>query len=692
VNIENDFEPHYVIPEKKKDVVKGLREEAKNASEIYLATDPDREGEAISWHLVAALNTSVRRKPVHRVEFHEITRDAIDHAFANPRAIDMKRVDAQQARRILDRLVGYSLSPLLRDKMGRKGLSAGRVQSVAVRLVVEREREIQAFVPVEYWSIQAELAKHQIGAKKLTAAEKRPFIAKLFRVRGEEVDLKNEADTQAIVKALEGAAYVVLKVDKRERKRNPSAPFTTSTMQQEASRRLGFTAKRTMAVAQQLYEGIEIGSEGSLGLITYMRTDSTNVAEVAQAEARKFIGEKFGADFLPPKPPLYQTKAKGAQEAHEAIRPTSVFREPEKIKQFLERDQFRLYELIWKRFVASQMAAAVLDTTAVDIDGRVSGQPPAIYLFRANGSVIKFPGFLSVYEEAKEEGQEEEEARVLPPLAVDDPLDLLRLISEQHFTQPPPRYSEATLVKALEEYGIGRPSTYAPILSTIQQRGYVERIDRRLRPTEIGFIVNDLLVKHFPEIVDVGFTAQMEEELDQIASGERKWVPMLREFYDPFAATMRKAEREMEEVRLAPEPTGELCEKCGSPMVIKRGRFGKFIGCSNYPKCRNAKPILVKTGALCPECGSAIVEKKTRRGRLFFSCASYPTCKFSVWNRPLRQPCPSCGGLMTVSGKNVAKCIRCEEQVPLEQLEKMALEEPAPAVGASSSAEAVPAG
>jgi DNA topoisomerase-1 len=451
VDVENDFAPHYVVPAKRQEVVRDLRQEAKTASEIYLATDPDREGEAISWHLVSALGNSANKKPIHRVEFHEITQEAIGHAFAHPRDIDMQRVNAQQARRILDRLVGYKLSPLLRDKMSRKGLSAGRVQSVAVRLVVEREREIQAFVPVEYWSLEAELAKQE--------AKRRSFRAKLWRIRSEEVVLKNRDDTYKIVADLEGASYTVARVDKKERRRNPSAPFTTSTMQQEASRRLGFTAKRTMAVAQQLYEGLDIGPEGSVGLITYMRTDSTNVAESAQAEARDYITQRFGADFMPPKPPVYKTKAKGAQEAHEAIRPTSVFRDLEKLKPYLERDQYRLYELIWKRFLASQMAAAILDTTTVDVaasslQSAASSQQPE-YLFRATGAVIKFPGFLTVYEEAKEDngakqkaGEEEEEGvgKVLPPLSVGELLDLLGLYPEQHFTQPPPRYSEATLV------------------------------------------------------------------------------------------------------------------------------------------------------------------------------------------------------------------------------------------------------
>ncbi|MFQ6058001.1 MAG: type I DNA topoisomerase [Anaerolineae bacterium] len=669
VDVENDFAPTYRVPKEKREVVKELQEEVKKASEVYLATDPDREGEAIAWHLMEAAKIS--KEQARRVVFHEITRDAIAEAFAHPRGIDMQLVNAQQARRILDRLVGYKVSPLLWEKV-RSRLSAGRVQSVALRLVVEREREIQAFVPEEYWSLEAELAKQDTRGQ-----DPRPsFLAKLHRIRDKKADLKNEADAQAIVQALEGAAYIVAKVDKRERRRRPSAPFTTSTMQQDASRRLGFTAKRTMAVAQQLYEGIDIGDGGPVGLITYMRTDSTNVAAAAQAEARDYIGEKFGAQYLPPKPPIYKTKAKGAQEAHEAIRPTSVWREPKAIKQYLTRDQYRLYELIWKRFVASQMAPAILDVTTVDIKaGDPSGEMP--YLFRATGSVIKFPGFLRVYERprGRDEAKEEGEGKVLPPLSVDEILDLLRLIPEQHFTQPPPRYSEATLVKALEKYGIGRPSTYAPILSTIQQRGYVERVDRRLHPTELGFIVNDLLVEHFPDIFNVNFTAHMEEDLDRIALGERDWVHVLREFYEPFLADLRRAEQNMPKVDLEPEYTGEVCEKCGHPMIVKTGRYGKFIACSNFPACRNTKPYQIKVGVACPECSGDLVEKRTRKGRIFYGCSNYPQCEFATWNRPLPQPCPACGGLLTVKNKEWARCIKCGEQVALARLEETELVE-----------------
>ena len=676
VDIDDDFRPHYVIPAKRKDVVRELRADVKNSSEVYLATDPDREGEAISWHLLQALQSAIVWRPVHRVEFHEITQDAIEHAFAHPREIDMQRVEAQQARRILDRIVGYTLSPLLRDKMGRRGLSAGRVQSVAVRLVVEREREIENFVPVEYWSIEAELAKQAPERD-----QPRSFIAKLHRIRGEELNLHSEAEVQEIVAELEKSTYTVASVKEGQRRRKPAPPFTTSTMQQEASRRLTFTARRTMGLAQQLYEGIDLG-DGPVGLITYMRTDSTNVAEQAQSEARQFIVEKHGESFVPPEPPRYKTRAKGAQEAHEAIRPTSVFRTPGFLKPYLDRNQYRLYRLIWQRFVASQMAHAVYDTIAVEI---LAGFPEAQerpYLFRASGSTLRFKGFLAVYEEKKDEdaqGEEERKREEIPPLTVDEVLDLYQLLPAQHFTQPPPRYSEATLVRALEEYGIGRPSTYAPIMSTIQQRGYVERRDRRLYPTEVGIVVNDLLVEHFADYVDVGFTAQMEEALDQIAGGDQEWVPVLRDFYGPFSTTLVQAREKMPTVQMGNEPTGELCPECGHPLVTKYGRFGKFIGCSNFPNCRYSQQIQGKTGAKCPECGGDLVEKRTRRRRLFYGCSNYKkddpgSCNFAVWKRPLQQPCPRCNGLLTEARQGRAKCIACEEEFEIDSLPQVQAE------------------
>ena len=576
VDVDNDFAPRYRVPNEKRAVVKELRADAGKAEEIYLATDPDREGEAIAWHLMESAEMEEAR--VHRVVFHEITRDAIEDAFSHPRTINQRLVDAQQARRILDRLVGYQISPLLWERV-RNRTTAGRVQSVAVRLIVDREREIQGFTPEEYWSIEAELAKQSAGS----ADQPGSFVAKLHRIRGEQADLKTEADVQGIVAELERSQYVVSGVKRGERKRHPFPPFTTSTLQQEASRRLGFTARRTMATAQALYEGIALGgSDGSVGLITYMRTDSVHVAEVAQKEARKFIQRTWGKEYLPAKPMQYKTKAKSAQEAHEAIRPTSVNRTPSMLKAHLSREQYRLYQLIWKRFVASQMNPAILDTISVDVlAGPTQKEMP--YLFRVSGSLVRFPGYMVAYDETRDDEAASwngPHAVKLPPIDEGDPLDLLRLLPEQHFTQPPPRYSEATLVRTLEEYGIGRPSTYAPIISTIQARGYVDRQERRLAPTELGMVVNDLLVKHFPDIVDVGFTAKMEQDLDQVAAGELEWVPMLHEFHGPFSQALEQARATMERVHLKEDETGEICEKCGSPMVVKYGRFGKFVACS----------------------------------------------------------------------------------------------------------------
>ena len=676
VDIEHDFRPHYVIMPKKRAVVKELREYVSNASEVFLATDPDREGEAISWHLVAALDNALEGKPVQRVEFHEITRDAIDRAFANPRAINQQLVDAQQARRVLDRLVGYTISPLLRKKIKTKNLSAGRVQSVAVRLVVEREREIQAFVPVEYWSIEAELQKQTADGRPQTAdtaVVTQSFRAKLVKVGDQEFECHAGADALKLKEVLEKCAYTVLDVRRKDERRNPSPPFITSTLQQDASRKLGFNAKRTMAVAQRLYEGVALGAEGSVGLITYMRTDSTNVAESAGKEAWAYVKQKFGDEYLPPTPRIYKKKVAGAQEAHEAISPTSVFREPDAIKQFLDADQFKLYDLIWKRFVASQMASAVFDTTAVDIAANQKAesgrQKAAGFLFRANGSILKFRGFLAVYKEGKDEAddKDDESNKILPPLTRDEPLDLLGIYPEQHFTQPPARYTEATLIKALEEKGIGRPSTYAPILSTIQERGYVERMpDRRLKPTDLGFIVNDLLVKHFPHEVDIGFTAQMEEQLDKVADGEANWVQVLRDFYAPFKQTLDRAAIEMPEVTLPVETTDEVCDKCSAPMVVKRGRFGKFLACSAFPKCKNTRNLSASggsanTGVQCPECKQGeITEKKSKKGRIFYSCNRYPDCKFALWDKPMKMPCPRCNGLLTQKGKRGVKCTNCD--------------------------------
>ncbi len=653
VDLEHDFSPKYVIPRDKRSVVKELKERAKAAQAIYLATDPDREGEAIAWHLATAI--AADSKPIRRIEFHEITKEAIQRAVKAPRQIDMKRVDAQQARRVLDRLVGYNLSPLLWKKV-RRGLSAGRVQSVAVRLVVEREREIENFNPVEYWTVEAELAK-----KLAKAGRGKPstFRASLVQALGKKPELANREDSQRVLTDLEGATYRVADVRVKEQSRTPAPPFTTSTLQQEAGRKLGFTAKRTMAVAQQLYEGLDVGSEGGVGLITYMRTDSTQIAESAIHEVRRFIEERYGPENLPEGPRVYRTKSKLAQEAHEAIRPTSVFRDPAKVKQHLTSEQFKLYDLIWKRFVACQMASVRYEVTTVDVGARGT-QSKGDYLFRATGSLVVFPGFLSLYREGRDDEEQDEDAqKPLPELSQGEDLQLLRLLSDQHFTQPPPRYSEATLVKALEEKGIGRPSTYAPTLSTIQERGYVERVEKRLRPTELGRIVNDLLVENFPEVIDVDFTANMEEKLDEVASGDRPWVPVIREFYQPFHQDLEKAGESIERVKMEPEPTDELCEKCGRPMVIRMGRYGKFMGCSGFPECRNAKPLLKKIGVACPECAADLVERQTKTRRTFYGCSRYPECKWTSWQKPVPEPCPQCGGLMVEVGKGGPRCIRC---------------------------------
>jgi DNA topoisomerase-1 len=660
VDVERDFQPKYLVPREKKSVVKDLKDAAKGATEVILATDPDREGEAISWHITEAAD--VKNVPFRRVVFHELTKDAVTDAFKHPRDIDMKLVNAQQARRILDRLVGYKISPILWRKV-RGRLSAGRVQSVAVRLIVDREREIEAFDPEEYWTLDAELAKQQAGKRR---GKLQSFRAGLVSRLGErdKLELKSEEDTRRVTDALEGAEWQVLSVKTREAQRNPAAPFTTSTLQQEASRKLRFTAKRTMMVAQQLYEGLPIGKQGDIGLITYMRTDSTSVAASAQAEARELIRSRFGAEYLPAEPRQFTRKAKGAQEAHEAIRPTSVQREPEQLKPYLSADQFRLYDLIWKRMVASQMASALFDSTTVDIKAQAPGREG--YLFRATGSVIKFLGFLQIYTEGRDDTELDEERRKpLPELSENELLDLLQLLPEQHFTQPPPRYTEATLIKALEELGIGRPSTYAPILSTIQDRLYVEKVDRKFQPTDLGRVVNDLLVEHFPNIVDVNFTARMEEELDDIARGERGWVPVLTDFYQPFEAELERADATMEKVTLEDEPAGESCERCGRPMIIRTGRFGRFIACTGFPECRNTKPLLNKVGVTCPLDGGELVERRTRKGRTFYGCANYPACGFTSWERPLPDPCPHCGGLL-VGVPARARCTQCGRIVELE--------------------------
>jgi len=656
VDVEHDFQPKYRVPNEKRAVVKELKALAQEAEEIYLATDPDREGEAIAWHLMQAaeIDPSLSK----RVVFHEITKPAIDEAFSHPRDINMALVDAQQARRVLDRLVGYNLSPLLWEKV-RSRLSAGRVQSVALRLVVEREREIQAFVPVEYWTIEAELRPEGSSST---------FIAKLARIDDAEPELPDQEVVHQYLGDLEPATFTITRIKRSERRRKPAAPFITSTLQQEASRRLGFTARRTMAIAQQLYEGLDVGEGGTTGLITYMRTDSTNISEIALKEVREFIRDTYGNNYLPESSLQYKTRAASAQEAHEAIRPTSVLRTPEKVKPFLSPEQFKLYQLIWQRFVACQMETAIYDTLSVEVEA-VGKQHH--YLFRASGSTLKFPGFLIVYEETRDEDQssEDENAEVRIPAQIQEgqKQELMRLIPEQHFTQPPPRYTEASLVQVLEENGIGRPSTYAPILSTIQERGYVTREGKRLIPTETGVLVNDLIVSHFPDIVDTGFTAKMEEDLDRIAEGNEKWVEVIRKFYQTFSPQVERARMLMPESKSEPEKVGRKCPQCGHELIVRWGRFGKFISCSDFPNCRYTEPWLEKIGVRCPKDGGEIVERRTRKGRVFYGCENYPNCDFTSWKRPVPAACPQCGGLLVITNKREVQCIACGEVFLQEQ-------------------------
>ncbi|MGQ9608519.1 MAG: type I DNA topoisomerase [bacterium] len=677
VDIENNFAPKYVIIKGKKKVIDQIKEAAEKADKIFLATDPDREGEAICWHL-AYLLKGIKR-PVNRITFNEITKSAVLNAINNPGDINKSLVDAQQARRILDRLVGYQISPIL-GKTIKWGLSAGRVQSVAVRLICEREDEIAAFVPEEYWSIEAVLKGENTS----------PFEARLFQINGEKAKIGNETQARAILKDLEGKEFIVEKIERKERKKNPEPPFTTSKLQQEASRKLRFSAKTTMKVAQDLYEGVDIGNEGSVGLITYMRTDSTRVAKEAVDAVRAFINENYGSEFLPNKAVFYESK-KGAQDAHEAIRPTSVEHTPESIRKFLDEEQYALYDLIWKRFVASQMKPAIFDVTTVNIR---AGK----YIFRANGSIIKFKGFMSLYLEGKDDDSDEDKESIIPELTEGQLLQLLNLIPEQHFTQPPPRYTEATLVKVLEEKGIGRPSTYVSIISTILEREYVVKEQGKFIPTEMGRLVNSVLMKSFPEIMDIEFTAKMEEELDDIEEGKRKWVEVLEDFYEPFSKSLKMApqtikatKKDMEEITdeicelcgrkmvikwgrygrfLAcsgypeckntkqlnnndensneAEPTDEICEKCGSPMVIKTSKYGKFLACSQYPKCKSTKPLIL--GIDCPRenCKGSIIERRSKRGKIFYGCSEYPNCDFVIWDKPVPKECPVCGAKFLV--------------------------------------------
>jgi len=666
VDVEHDFRPKYRVPNEKREVVKELKSAAAGTKEVYLATDHDREGEAIAWHLLEAAD--IDRDIAKRVVFNEITEPAIKQAFEQPRNIAMELVDAQQARRILDRLVGYNLSPLLWEKV-RGRLSAGRVQSVALRLIVEREREIEKFVPQEYWTIDAEFLNE----------DKPPaFMARLVKRNGEKPEIGSNEEVQSVISDLRRATYQIENVRRGQRTRRPSAPFTTSTMQQTASQRFGYTARRTMVIAQQLYEGVEFGDGERVGLITYMRTDSTQVSKQAQQEARKLIADQFGEEFIPDKPPVYRTRGRLAQEAHEAVRPTSVLRTPKSLKPYLTADQYKLYNLIWQRFVASQMKPAKYDTLTIEVVGRSSDNE---YVFRVNASSLRFAGFLAVYtsgkfgEEQSEKSEESAEELIaqlaqLPNLQKGDPVALKDLLPEQHFTQPPARFSDATLVRALEEEGIGRPSTYAPIISTLRQRGYIVRENRRLIPTEIGEIVNDLIVAYFPNIVDPGFTARMEEKLDEIAGGKRDWVGVVRDFYEPFAKQLEAAEEAMPEIKTEPEEIGRNCSECGSPLILRHGRYGKFIGCSNFPECRHTEPWLEKIGVTCPKCGGELVARRTRKGRPFYGCANYPECDFTSWKRPIAAPCPNCGGLLVVENRQRARCTECEEQFDLSELQR----------------------
>jgi len=642
IEVKNNFTPKYITIRGKGPVLKDLKSAAKKAKKVYLAADPDREGEAIAWHLANTLNVDVESDC--RVVFNEITKDAIKESFKHPRAINMDLVDAQQARRILDRLVGYNISPLLWKKV-KKGLSAGRVQSVAVRLIIEREREIQNFEPEEFWTIKTEFVKG-----------KDTFEASFYGVDGEKVQLTNETQVNEIIEQMKENAFSVENVTRKERKRNPALPFTTSSLQQEAARKLNMRAKKTMMLAQQLYEGIDLGKQGTVGLITYMRTDSTRISETAQTEARTYITEAYGTEYIGTEKKK-ETKKSNAQDAHEAIRPTSVMRKPEELKSFLGRDQLRLYKLIWERFVASQMASAIMDTvTARLINNNVQ--------FRASGSVVKFPGFMKVYVESKDDGAEEKD-KMLPPLEVGETVFSKDLEPKQHFTQPPPRYTEARLVRTLEELGIGRPSTYVPTLETIQKRGYVGLDNKRFVPTELGEIVIELILEFFPEIINIEFTANMEQSLDEVEEGNANWVKIVDDFYVGFEPRLEKAEKEMREVEIKDEPAGEDCELCGHPMVFKMGKYGKFMACSNFPDCRNTKPIVKEIGVTCPKCeeGQIIERRSNKKKRLFYGCGTYPECDFVSWDKPIGRKCPKCEGMLVEKKlkKGVqVQCISCD--------------------------------
>ena len=638
IDIENNYEPHYISIRGKGDVIKSLKAAAKKAEKVYLAADPDRECEAIAWHLAYLLGLDLKDK--NRVVFNEITKEAVKAAFKEPRTINVDLVDAQQARRILDRLVGYSISPILWRKV-KKGLSAGRVQSVALKMIIDRENEIREFKPEEYWSIDGNFQK---GRKK--------FKANFWGVDGKKKKLPNAEAVKEITSRIDGKDYDVTKVEKKERKRNPALPFTTSSLQQEAARKLNFRTRKTMMVAQQLYEGIALGKQGTVGLITYMRTDSTRIADSAKAEAAEFIEKTYGDEFSA----HGGRKAKntqGAQDAHEAVRPSSVLRTPDEMKKYLDKDQLKLYTLIWSRFVASQMTPAILDTMKVTL------QQNGV-TFIANGSKVKFKGFMQVYVEGRDDGKEDKE-NILPELVEGDVVKSVDIEPKQHFTQPPARFSEATLIRTLEENGVGRPSTYAPTLETIQRRYYVKLTNKRFEPTELGEIVNSLVSEFFPQIVDTHFTATMETDLDKVGEGQEKWVEVVDRFYKPFEKELTNAEEKIEKIQIKDEPAGFDCELCGHPMVIKLGRYGKFYACSNFPDCRNTKAIVKEIGVTCPVCHEGqVIERKSKKNRIFYGCSRYPECDFTSWDKPVGRPCPKCGQYLVekkVKGGKQVVCI-----------------------------------
>ncbi|MED3660386.1 type I DNA topoisomerase [Ureibacillus terrenus] len=643
IDTENNYKPKYITIRGKGPILQELKSAAKKAKKVFLAADPDREGEAIAYHLAKALNIDTESEC--RVVFNEITKDAVLESFKHPRPINMHLVDAQQARRILDRLVGYNISPILWRKV-KKGLSAGRVQSVALRLIIDRENEIKNFVPEEYWTIEGKFEK-----------DKKQFEAFYFGDGKEKKKLSNQQQVEEILRKIKGSEFEVVNVTKKERKRNPAPAFTTSSLQQEAARKLNFRAKKTMMIAQQLYEGIDIGKdEGTVGLITYMRTDSTRVSDTAKAEAIQYIYDKYGKEYVAGEIQKVKKQSPAAQDAHEAIRPTSVMRTPDQLKDVLTRDQLRLYRLIWDRFVASQMAPAILDTVTVELKN-------SDCVFRANGSQVKFSGFMKVYIEGTDD-QTEEMTKLLPELEVGDKIKSIEINPKQHFTQPPPRYTEARLVKELEELGIGRPSTYAPTIDIIQRRGYVQLENKRFIPTELGEIVHSLMVEFFPEIIDIEFTAKMEADLDKIEEGKVDWIQIIDTFYKEFEKHVKHADEAIEKIEIKDEPAGENCELCGAPMVYKLGKYGKFMACSNFPECRNTKTITKPIGVKCPKCKTGeIVERKSKTKRVFYGCEKYPECDFMSWDKPISRPCPKCNSLLVE--KKVKKgvqvqCINCD--------------------------------